>query len=271
MNGNHLSESVGEPISGPCSSLYDLLTETANQHASDTAVVCLHQQGDRYAAVSGSKSLPYLKWTFANLTRASHAFAAAMVAAGIRPRMRIVAFLSNCIEFHIVFLAALELNCCLAPVSPRAVSNGEEVRNIYNVIKPQVVVAEDLILASKLEEFDPESSAKLRLRLIANDDSGDKTLAGWQSMSVFMKPLDEKTPLSLSNVGGDENDVLLVFMTSGTTSLPKGCPHTNKTMRATLQSFSLISCFDRSRIFCGHLPSSHSESRMIDARKRILT
>lgn len=259
MGSVHLSESHGKPIPGSYSSLHDLLTEANHQHASDTAIVCLHQKADRYPIVSSSPDSSHLRWTFADLSRASHAFAEAMAAAGVRPGMRIVAFLANCIEFHITFRAALELNCAFAPINPRSVGSAEEVQNIYDVVKPAVVLAEDLVLATKLEKLAPESTNKLHLRLVANPDDDVGLLRGWQSMAAFMKPSDNTNGLRGLEITRDENDVVLIFMTSGTTSLPKGCPHTNRSITTGVRAYLMAACYDESRSVCGHLPSSHSE------------
>lgn len=57
-----------------------------------------------------------MRWTFAQLEHVSHACAQAFVAMGLRPGSKIVAYISNCAEFHVLFRAALELNCTFCPI-----------------------------------------------------------------------------------------------------------------------------------------------------------
>lgn len=259
MKPEQLSESYGETFSPPFPILHDLFTEADKKYASDPAVICLHQRGDLYSAISGNDNSEYLEWTFEQLSRASHAFAGALLAAGIRPGMRIVAFLSNCIEFHIVLRAALELNCPFAPMNPRSIGSSEEIRNIYNVVKPSMVIAEDSATASKLVKLDSKSASKLHLRLIANCGDDDKLPEKWEKINDFLKPLENESMFDGVEISRKEKDVILVLMTSGTTSLPKGCPHTNESLTSIFRGYQYGACFDKDRVVCGHLPPSHSK------------
>ncbi|KAK5936785.1 NRPS [Knufia obscura] len=258
MQKEPLSEAQGEQLSGPWpTTLHDLLSEAEEKYSSRTAVTCLHQDGDRYTAISGSTSSPYLKWTHAELARASTAFAVALVAAGVRSGMRIVAFLPNCIEFHIAFKAAVKLNCPFAPLNPRTVGNAEEVRNVFDVVGPSVVIAENTTTAKKLTTSSSESLQTLNLRLIADSSHDEEAPDSWQSFGDFLQaPIHEQVPNDLE-ITRTEDDVVLVLMTSGTTSLPKGCPHTNRSYTANLRANTWTQLFDKTRTVCAHLPPSH--------------
>lgn len=257
MKPEQLSESHGEPLTAPFPILHDSFTEADKRYASDPAVICLHQRGDLYSAISGSDNSEYLEWTFEQLSRASHAFAGALLTAGIRPGMRIVAFLSNCIEFHIVWRASLELNCTFAPMNPRSIGNAEEIRNVYNVVKPSMVIAEDPTIASRLVKLDSESASRLQLRLIASCSTADDLPEDWESMDSFLKPLENEKVFASVEITRKDTDVILILMTSGTTSLPKGCPHTNETLATIFRAFDYCSCWSKTRVVCGHLPPSH--------------
>lgn len=53
------------------------------------------------------------------------------------------------------------------------------------------------------------------------------------------------------------DDVIMVLMTSGTTSLPKGCPHTNRSLTSWVRAYAAAACCDGTRSICAHLPMSH--------------
>lgn len=268
MQKEPLSEAQGEQLSGPWpTTLHDLLSEAEEKYSSRTAVTCLHQDGDRYTAISGSTSSPYLKWTHAELARASTAFAVALVAAGVRSGMRIVAFLPNCIEFHIAFKAAVKLNCPFAPLNPRTVGNAEEVRNVFDVVGPSVVIAENTTTAKKLTTSSSESLQTLNLRLIADSSHDEEAPDSWQSFGDFLQaPIHEQVPNDLE-ITRTEDDVVLVLMTSGTTSLPKGCPHTNRSYTANLRANTWTQLFDKTRTMCAHLPPSHCKESLVPLPK----
>jgi len=267
MKEGVLSEAHGEHLSGPWpTTLHSLFTEADEKYSSQTAVACLHQNADRYSGISGSTSSPYLKWTHAELARTSNAFAVALVAAGVRPGMRIVAFLPNCIEFHIVFKAAVKLNCPFAPLNPRAVGNAEEVRNVFDVVGPSVIITEDTPTANKLATCAPEYLDTLHSRLIVNPSPDGDAPDSWQIFGNFLQAPNAGEVLGDLKITRNEDDVVLVLLTSGTTSLPKGCPHTNRSYTANLRVNTWTARFDEMRTMCAHLPPSHCET-LFNSRK----
>lgn len=76
--------------------------------------------------------------------------------------------------------------------------------------------------------------------------------------SIIDDSYDASTSSSIQNSQpqGSDNPVSILF-TSGTTSLPKGCPHTNQTLNAFMENLALGGCSSED-IFCSVLPNNHA-------------
>nr|POF01368.1 putative acyl-coa synthetase yngi [Quercus suber] len=255
------SEAHGKVWSGPAPAVWDLLVEAAEKNRTKTALVCMHQTFDHLKSIAQTtQTSGCLRWTFSELMQASHVLARSLFAAGIRPGMKIVAYLSNCAEFHVVFRAALELNCTFVPLNPASANNTAEVNNIFDIIKPSVLVTQDAKTAEMITNCSTESVNSLKLRLIAmgSSDDSSRIKPSWVHLESFIteSKLDQHKSTSV-DVKREANDVVLVLMTSGTTSLPKGCPHTNISLGSLIRAHRELHSADETRILCQHLPVSH--------------
>lgn len=137
--------------------------------------------------------------------------------------------------------------------TPKSAGNAPEVKNAFDIIQPDVVVAQDDDVARMLEK---SMDAAIKCRKIVIQSEGDG-LGQWQSLDDFMELSSNAEALDGLSVTRKDDDVILVLMTSGTTSLPKGCAHTNRSLVSCVTAFTSNACCDRSRSICAHLPSSH--------------
>lgn len=147
-----LSEIRGRKLKRPAGIGYEYLKSTYSNDTSKIAIVCMDQAADLYSAIS--KSTPtakYLRWNFDEFFRVSHAMAIALAEAGIRPGMTIAVFSENAIETHIMFRAALELNCTLVMLNPQSTSNERDAKHFLNLTKPNVIMVPNAEHARKLE------------------------------------------------------------------------------------------------------------------------
>jgi len=115
-------------------------------------------------------------------------------------------------------------------------------------------VVQDDATAAKLDDClqDLQFLAKLVL------DPSDKGVhPSWQSLETFMQESGGSTRLQELSIERTVDDVILVLMTSGTTSLPKGCVHTNRSFGSCIRAYNAAACYDKSRSLCAHLPVSH--------------
>ncbi|KAF8857135.1 acetyl-CoA synthetase-like protein [Acephala macrosclerotiorum] len=204
----------------------------------------------------------YLRWTFNQIEYASHALAASLVEAGVKPGMRIISFINNGVEWHVMLRAALELNCLFAPLNPRVALNKEEARHMMAMIEPSVILVEDPNIAEKLELNAPDSFGNAPIKLFSTGGQMKATVPqGWHDFSTFAQSgsTTGETALKSLNIVRKPEDVIFMFTTSGTTNLPKGCPYTNKICAGILVSFQQHSDLTRdpNRVSLCHMATSH--------------
>jgi len=170
--------------------------------------------------------------------------------------MRVASFLLNGAEVWLLFLACLELNCVFAALNPKMTSNREETKHLLDVVQPLVLVVQDEDIADKVESCAPELMKKCFVKLIST--GGQEFSSSWQSFSDFVEDKVDTDALGSLEISRKAEDVILVFFTSGTTSLPKGCPHTNITFGTALRGWTSWMGFDDTRSLCNHMPIFHS-------------
>ncbi|KAH7348361.1 hypothetical protein BKA65DRAFT_594211 [Rhexocercosporidium sp. MPI-PUGE-AT-0058] len=267
-----LSETHGQPLTGPVKPVYELFREAFQKHASKKALTCMHQAPTYLSSLLPSPSAtpsatllsptpnsntngtngssseeqdspkPYLSWTFAQLSHASHSLACSLLAHGIEPRQTIISLLPNGAAFHVLNYAALELNCVLAPLNPKIAGNVEEARHFLGMLRPTVLVVGEGEVAEMLEGAVGREMKGVGVKLIAgggeDQNKSEGLPKGWQDLETFAAKNVERGEEEFEKlvVERKEEDVLLVFTTSGTTSMPKGCPWTNKSFRSILYS-----------------------------------
>lgn len=215
-----LSEAFGKPLPN-LSPVHEILSNAAQKHGSSTAIVCMHQKSDFLSSLSktdASKS-KYLRWTFDELLRASHAFAMALAADGIKPGQLIAAYVTCGIEFHIIARAALELNCPFSPLNPKTTKNEKETQHYFSILKPAVVVVPDKATSENLAKSTPESIKQAQVLLVCNG-LGDHAKNKWQDFCTFVAA-SESSPQVFESLKIERkmDDVVLVMFTSGTTSM----------------------------------------------------
>ena len=259
-----LSEAYGGDSESP-SSVWQRLARSASQNPEKLALASLHQP----AALYGRKSLTddHLQWSYAQLSSATETFSSGLQAHCLSTKSAIVTFLDNGVEFGLSFWAAHKLGCPFVPLNPRNLLNATEARHMLAVADVSVVIVGSAESAAAFNALAYQSDRNL-LRISA----GDAAPNGWVSLSELLsidaEPDGETTPTnhdshdtmidSLSIGKPHDDDALVtVLFTSGTTSLPKGCPHTNRTLNAFLKNLALGAC-SSDDVFCGVLPNNHA-------------
>jgi acyl-CoA synthetase (AMP-forming)/AMP-acid ligase II len=250
------SELFGRPLP-KLPTVHDLLTDSAKSHGSKIAVACLHQKPDYLSSMSGcdaSKS-NHLRWSFDELLRASHAMAIALAERGIKPGDMILAYVANGIEFHIIMRAALELNCPFAPLNPKTVENAKETKHYLNVLKPAVVMVPDRLISQSIIQSAPTEIERAKVLLVYD---GDCVTERWQDICSFVKNTSGgNSAIDSLQAKRNMEDVILILFTSGTTSLPKGVPHSNTSLATIFINTHEVMKLDYSRVCGNHAPLSH--------------
>ena len=258
-----LSEAYGGEWLDSPPSIWQRLAVSASQHPGKLALACQHQSANLY----GRKSLTddHLQWSYAQLSSTVDSFSKGLQARG--SKSAVVTFLDNGVEFVLSVWAAHKLGLTLVPLNPRNLQNEAEARHMLAVIDAAVVIVGSSDSAAAFDALAYRSKQAL-LKISAGNAAGD----GWVGLSELL-PVDEEAKGDMVSTNHNpehamndslftehlrEDDALVtVLFTSGTTSLPKGCPHTNRTLNAFMKNLALGGCSSDDR-FCGVLPNNHA-------------
>lgn len=158
---------------------------------------------------------------------------------------RVILFMQNSPQYVIAFYAILRLRAIVVPINPMNTTNelsfyvndcevstaivGQE---LYNVIQPLITTTtlQNIIIAAYSDYIREEAS---------NTDVPAEVLAPRQvftNENHFLWKEAVETNLTPSSYRGESDDIAILPYTSGTTGLPKGCIHSNKTVQANIVS-----------------------------------
>ena len=170
--------------------------------------------------------------TFAELDRASAAYAGWLRANGVEPGDRAGVFLPNCPQFAIAFLGILRAGAVYVPINP--MFRARELAHELSDAGVRVLLA--------LPEFAPliaEVGAELGVDLTVGYTQLADTLEGPAVPPAPFEPVDPDQPSDWADimahapapeVAVDLDALAALNYTGGTTGLPKGCEHTQRHM-----------------------------------------
>lgn len=254
-----LSEDHGLPIDGPIEPLKCLFAKSVAKHRDDVALAALHQPADLYSAPSQSSD--YLRWTYGTLADQAELLASALAQRGLARGETIVSLANNCAEWAISYWASAILATAHAPVNGRQASKADEIQHILRLADAKVVIARDADMAATLDKSAPEQMKLTKAKIIVGSESDAETkMPGWEYMADVLADAHHAPRLRLTAEQPDrdiaEEQTLVVF-TSGTTSLPKGCIHTNRTVSSTIKAQIPYLALTPKSISLDHIPTSH--------------
>ena len=176
------------------------------------------------AVVDGAKRFTYAEFQ-ARVNRLSHALLGMGVAAGDR-----VCVLSPNSHFFLEsFYATSQIGAVLVPLNYRLTAADHEY--ILNHAGVKVVLA-DWEYASVVDAIRPQLGAVEHY--VVAQDAGPAP-AGWQNWEALIDGQREKAPLPVAR---DENDLVSINYTSGTTARPKGVMLTHR--NCTINAYGMI-------------------------------
>ena len=256
-----LADAKGPELIGPPLSLRAMLDQAVSLYPEREAMVSMRQSSIvRISSNSPEEDLrPPLRYTFSRLRHEATCLAVALYSHGVRPGQPMVAFLYNCAEYAIALWAAARLNVPFVPLDPRGVANQSEVEHCLRVIKPAVLLA-DAQLIDVLQRNLSTDFSRSTLRIVTS--AAGSSAMEWLSLSQMLHEKDPtQTASTLAMIEetsvNTDNDIVLVVFTSGTSALPKACPHTSRTLWVGSNAWRWARGILPDHKLLQHLPASH--------------
>ncbi|KAI4113619.1 MAG: hypothetical protein LQ345_005438 [Seirophora villosa] len=250
-----LSEDIGPDISKPTHTLRQILIESARRYPERTALVSCHQQRNLFPSFLGSNQdkdeKNYLRWSYGQLETASEALASYLTNCGTSKGDAVVVVVNSCAEWALCFWAAARLACPFVPINPAIVHRANEIQHVLSALKSiGVLVASDEVIVKLLSGNAPAEVRSSSVRLLL----GNVGMVGW---TAFDDALAMPAPPRSPEVEQAMEDTVLIVLTSGTTALPKWCPHSNSTVASMCARHKIMYSLDETRVSCNHMPLFH--------------
>lgn len=252
LEASLVAEDRGQHVPIPTRTLYQILTQSAHRHPDKVALVSCHQPcnllpSEKFPAIDDQRCL---RWTYARLEDASERLASNLARRGLRRGTALVIVLHKSAEWALSLWAAAKLGCPLVPINPAIVSREHELQHMLSLLEVGALVVHDDSIVKQLSVNALLQVQGIGIRLVASGCG----VADWEPLDDFLQMPDAPETKVEDQ---DMEDTALVLFTSGTTSLPKGCPHSNKTIAAICQSAALNFELDESRKSCNVMPLFH--------------
>lgn len=269
-----LSEDSGDPIPDIIPTIYSRYRKNVDENSDHLALIAVHQPAGLYGIANIAleddvyKSKPYLRWNYEGFGLAVDTLARGLISYGARKGMALVTFVPNAAEPLMAALAASKNGYPFSPISPRNLSNIEETIHMINVIKSNaksdraILIVQDESMIPKINSL-PGAQQDIKILIHGSVPSDD-----WVKFEDIMR--HQLSPLSngvngVNGVNGHTepepehipNDEV-VFFTSGTTSLPKGCPSSHPKWASAIMAKAYLPTYRLGDKWAGVMPNNHS-------------
>ncbi|KAL8646254.1 MAG: hypothetical protein Q9226_006947 [Calogaya cf. arnoldii] len=249
-NGS-LERSEAEGIPCPAQPpVWQRLYNSAATRSERLALASLHQPPNLYGIAADDTDSEYLRWSYNHLSFAVNTLAGKLQKLGAKPGQPLTTFLYNGAEFIMAFWAAHKLGCPFVPLSPRSLVNREEAAHMLRVAGISIILVQDSDVAAKFDAV-PKQSEFLQAKIVISETAPDPS---WLTFASLMNERDTSQANDRDTI---ENGIVAILFTSGTTSLPKGVPHTDTTLNAFCENLSLGGTSEESA-FVSVLPNNHA-------------
>lgn len=261
-----LSEEYGRPLPDsekpPCP--WGDFQSFVGSTPDELAIACVHQSPGLFGIPNlpldhdAFREHPYLRWSFRSLNSGIARLVGALRPLGVKGGTPLVTFCHNSAEYVLACYAAIKFGCVIIPISPRNLTNEEEVRHMVktglSVCKggKPVVVAGDEHLAFQIDQLGlfPQPPHKIVF--------GATRYADWTTFQSLMDETGQGADDGTLTPSGPEQGGCVLF-TSGTTSLPKGMYRVHSSWAMALAGRKqLEGCIQAGERSCCNLPNNHA-------------
>ena len=155
---------------------------------------------------------------------------------GLRSGDVFVAFIPNSVEWAALLWACARLQVAFAPLNCAFVERSDDLRHIMNTLRPKGVVCAVRSFAEAIDAaIETYQRQPLAARIYLQGEGHPED--NWICFSNLELQEDRRQTSknvlpSLSADPTRTNDPAMILVTSGTTSLPKACPHTTANLHA---------------------------------------
>lgn len=156
------------------------------------------------------------EWTFAGLEQATNRVAAALVSAGLEPGDRISAYGRNSDAYMLLWLASTRVGLIHVPINYAL--TGRELTYIVEQSGARALIVDPALAEKADEALGPNHG----LDLTGTFHGGD----GFDILAIALD--DDNDDELLVDCAVDDNDVVQLLYTSGTTAAPKGAMMTHR-------------------------------------------
>ena len=234
-------------------------TDCIQKYPDRLAVACLQQDPNLYgiANQNGDVGSGYLRWTYSQLDSAVERLCAGLKQQGIVQGDRIITYLDNRVELILLLQASFRLQCPIVLLHRPSLNNDEETAHIFSLVQPRVIVVDKVSSADKFEGVHNKCMTPSSIKVLVGEDGN---ASSWLPFGHLMKRNDSE---AVTTNGSDSPasplgpNVVAVLFTSGTTSVPKGVPHTDGTLNAFSRNLRPNDTPGEQSVFCSSSPNNH--------------
>lgn len=242
MTIQSLAIALTDPVEASTSA-WDELRTAAKQRPDHQALTTLYEPADQLSFLLPEKlkhfSTPdHFTWTYAQLVAGAEALATHFRKHGLKAGDRAAVFMLNGVDNVICMLACLRIGVTWATANPAFTKDKTHAIHVLETVHPQAVLVSSYEQASQLQAHGFPSGSKddhTKFRLVCTQEKSPENFH-WTTLRDLAQAhaLDPASYENALAATVPEVPLQLVMFTSGTTNLPKACPHTAKMIRQIL-------------------------------------
>lgn len=216
------------------SSLWDFLQSSARNRLTQTAFHSCQQSPNHLSRLlpdcENHRKSDHLQYNYAQLLHAAKSLGTSLQNGGLKPGSKFAVFCPNTVEWAVLFWACASIGVVFAPLNSRLIERPTEFRHVLENLQPDAVAISDSKAIPILEKEcgDIINTEKSIIKLFM----GSAVVKGWQRLQdlpvLADNDYDHETTL---------DDISVILLTSGTTSLPKLCPLTSRNIISQTEAF----------------------------------